>query len=141
MEAARFLSAQRLLVDLRADGCIVTVESERLLVEGILTSERQVAIIAHKAELVELLTAGEPQPAPPAPAVPAETAPGLGSWAALGRKPPSNPLGLPHGQVVAGVAIATLEMQRWVALRNDAQRDGRKFDLSPPRYWYPPGTR
>lgn len=56
MAAGSFLAAtERLLAALRADGCIITAEGERLIVEGPLTDAGRAAIAARKPELLALL--------------------------------------------------------------------------------------
>jgi hypothetical protein len=147
METGDFLEAEQLLAALRAGGCIVETEGDQLAVEGVLTKAQRALIIALKSELLVLLAVERqrqvraptprdqgastppkiaspmPEPTPPEDAPPQP------------KHPPSPPL--PRGPVRAGVAIATPEMLRWRALRDDAVRDGRHFDLPPPRYRYP----
>ncbi len=139
MEEIRVLAARQLLTAIRANGCVVMVEGEQLVVEGVLTSAHQAAILEHKAELIELLTTPQSgEPAALTDRVGSDTIrqPLPASWAALAEPEPA-PSSLPRGLVVAGVAIATMEMQRWRALRDAAICQGRRFDLPPPRYHYP----
>jgi hypothetical protein len=60
METPSLLAAERLLAALRADGCMVAAEGERLIIDGPLTDARHAAITARKSELLAIL-AGEGQ--------------------------------------------------------------------------------
>ena len=134
-------AAERLLAALRADGCIVAAEGDRLIVQGALTDARRAAIIARKPELIAILAAerGEPQSANLSMCIDTEAEPiapqAASSPLAVPQEP--TPAPLPRGPVVAGVAVMTAELFRWRALRDRARCRGERFDLPQPRYSYP----
>ncbi len=120
------LSAAELLVRLRAAGCIVSTNGDRLSVEGpedaqALWDDSVEALSQHKQELIRILmaerAAAEPPPPPPEPPI---------------ILPP-----LPLGPVHAGVAVMTPELFAWRGRRDAAMCQGRRFDEPPPRYYYP----
>jgi hypothetical protein len=111
-------AAATLLTALRRDGCAVRADGNILTVRGDYTDAVREAIIACKAELLEILAAERSQGDPPAkPKRPAST--------------------LPRGPVVAGVAVMTPELFRWRALRDSAICRGEIFTEPAPKYYYP----
>jgi hypothetical protein len=136
------MEARSLLTALRAAGRTVAVVGDQLVIEGPpLTAALRSAVVAQRSALLELLAEPDREPPAPRPAPPAsqaEIAPVRASWAALAEPPPPPASSLlPLAPRVAGIAVATPETLRWMALRDAAAFRGERFDLPPPRYRYP----
>lgn len=118
------LSAAELLASLRAAGCVVSTNGERLSVDGpedaqALWDDSIELLSRHKQELIRILMAEGDAEAPPPPELPVILPP------------------RPLGPVVAGVAIATAEGLAWRARRDRARCFGQRFDEPAPQFYYP----